>query len=358
MFRFLLIASAADLEGAGSVQDLCEQIAFIEPLGIQTELLIDPPQAALEMAILSEHFDCAFSPISRCYQTLDNGQVVPRDYDIYAILERLDQPFIGSAYFRSMLVDDKSLANARYGLAPPGLVVTRALLMHAPDFILTRLSALTFPAIVKPNALGGSLGIDSDAITVTPNATLGRLQFLFRRFESVRELRVESYIAGAREFTVAVLGSGSAMATSVTEIVKPHPDSDVYGETDKRTGIERRRIGYRSVSDGVLRGTLCMLATNTFKCFGLRDLARFDILLKERFYVIDINVPPVLSNSFSYEWQILYGTRKRELLAYALAAFHYRAVRESGSSGVPMPAISAVPRPIRQALSPLAATEP
>src|SRR5205085_12449357 len=125
MCRLLVVASNFDLEGAGPVSVLQRQIEFLRPDGVTAELLLDPSQLELELAVLSNRFDCSFSPITRCYRQRDDGQIVPRDYDIYAIFERLDHPFIGTTYFRSMLVDDKTLANGRYGLAPPGLLVTR-----------------------------------------------------------------------------------------------------------------------------------------------------------------------------------------------------------------------------------------
>ncbi len=105
----------------------------------------------------------------------------------------------------------------------------------------------------------------------------------------------------------------------MTEVIKPNAHGDVYSEQDKRVHVSNRRVRYDVVDDSVLRNTLATLAHETFRRFELRDLARFDILYKNRFYIIDINVPPVLSNSFSHEWQTLYGMQKLELLAVVLA---------------------------------------
>lgn len=353
MCRILIVASNFDLEGAGPLAVLQDQIAFVRPLGVEAKLLIDPSQVELELALLSKGFDCSFSPISRCYRRRADGQVVPRDYDIYAVFERLDHAFIGSTYFRSMLVDDKTLANGRHGLAPPGLLITRTLFEHQSDAVHKLLTSLSYPAIVKPNALGGSSGVDSDAVVLDADAALGRIGIVFARFASVSELRIEKYIVGAREFTIAVLGNGAATATSVTEVVKPEQAFPVFSEQEKRVDADQRKVRYKTVADGVLRGALATLAQETFRYFALRDLARFDILVGDRFYVTDINVPPILSASFAHEWQQLYGTRKEELLTFALAAHHYRLRNESRNSCIPSAVLDRVPRPIRQALSPL-----
>jgi D-alanine-D-alanine ligase-like ATP-grasp enzyme len=356
MCRLLVIASAFDLEGAGPLDELQDQIGFVNGLGVQAELFIDPSQFELELALLSNNFDCSFSPISRCYHGQPDGQVVPRDYDIYAVFEKLDQPFIGSTYFHSLLVEDKTLANDRHGLAPPGILITRALFEHKPSAVLQRLKSLSFPAIIKPNALGGSIAIDSDAIVPTANEAMDRVAAVFGRIHVLQEVRVEKFLDNAREFTVAVLGNGSAVATSVTEVVKLHEEK-VYSESEKRAVVSQRRVRYQTVTDGVLRGSLATLSHETFRRFRLRDLARFDVLLADRFYLVDINVPPVLSNSFSHEWQALYGTKKRELLAYALAAFHYRRLAENKPSPVPLDLLRQVPRAVRQALCPLSAID-
>ena len=332
MFRLLVLASALDLEGAGPLDELEEQVAHTCKLGIDADLLIDPSQAELELKLINERFDCVFSPIARCYRRTPDGEVVPRDYAIFGVLERLGQSFVGSTFFRGMLVDDKTLANDRHGLAPPGILVSRALLASRPDAIAKRLAPLRFPLLIKPNSLGGSLGIDANAIVPDVDTALRRLHEVFNRFSPVSELRAEEYIDGAREFTVAVLGNGAAMATSVTEVVKPNAHGDIFSEQDKQVHVSHRRIRYDVVSDGLLRGIAAALAQETFRRFQLRDLARFDILYKDRFYVIDINVPPVLSNSFSHEWQMLYGLQKHELLAVILTAYHYRILAERGSS--------------------------
>ncbi len=352
MCRLLVIASDFDLEGAGPLHELRDQIDFLSEIGVQAKLLIDPSQVDLELTLLSKGFDCSFSPISRCYQDRSDGQVIPRDYDIYAVFEKLDQQFIGSTYFHSLLAEDKTLANDRHGLAPPGILITRTLFEHKPFAVRKRLETMSFPAIIKPNALGGSIGIDSDAIVSNADGAMGRVAAVFDRIRVLHEIRVEKYLSNAREFTVAVLGNDNAVATSVTEVIKSR-EARVYSEKEKRASVDQRLVRYQTVPDGVLRGALAALSHETFRHFRLRDLARFDILLDDRFYLVDINVPPVLSNSFSHEWQALYGTKKRELLAYALAAFHYRLLAQNTPSPVPSAVLRQVPNVVRRAMRPL-----
>lgn len=336
------------------MDELREQVAFVEQFGVEVTLLVDPSQVELELAILEQGFDCAFSPITRCYDCRDDGKIVPRNYDIYATFERLDQAFVGSDYFVSLLVDDKTLAGGRHGLAPPGLLVTRRLMAERPLVVRSRLADLTYPLIIKPNSLGGSLGIDAQAVVDDTDGAMQRLEFIFERFAPMDEVRVEHYIVGAREFTVAVLGNEEAVATSVTEILKPDARVAVFSEADKRARGNERSVRYGTVEDGVLRGLLAGAAHEAFRRFRLKDLARFDMLLKDRVYIIDVNVPPVLSNSFSHEWQQLYGTRRTDLLAFALAAFDQRLARESKPSRVPASLLAHVPPIIRRALFPLA----
>jgi D-alanine-D-alanine ligase-like ATP-grasp enzyme len=350
------LASALDLEGAGPLDELEEQVAHVRGLGCETTLLVDPSQAELELTLLNGAFDTVFSPIARCYRTADNGEVVPRDYAIFGVLERIGQAFIGSPFFRSMEVDDKTLASGRHGLAPPGVLVSRALFERHPEAVATMLSQVRYPQLIKPNSLGGSLGIDRDSIVHDEASALRRIGKMFDRFSPVTYVRAEEFIDGAREFTVTVLGNGSAVATSVTEVVKPNPSGDLFGEDDKNVHVSQRRIRYAIVDDPILRGAAATLAHDVFRHFQLRDWARFDMLYKDRFFVVDINVPPILSNSLSYEWQVLYGVKKSELLAIVLSAFHYRCLTERGASNIPPGLLATVPLQIRSALSPLGPT--
>jgi D-alanine-D-alanine ligase-like ATP-grasp enzyme len=210
--------------------------------------------------------------------------------------------------------------------------------------------------LIKPNSLGGSLGIDRDSIVHDEASALRRIGKMFDRFSPVTYVRAEEFIDGAREFTVTVLGNGSAVATSVTEVVKPNPRGDLFGEDDKTVHVSQRRIRYAIVDDPILRGAAATLAHDVFRHFQLRDWARFDMLYKDRFFVVDINVPPILSNSLSYEWQVLYGVKKTELLAIVLSAFHYRCLTERGASNIPPGLLATVPLQIRSALSPLGPT--
>src|ERR1051325_3268172 len=353
MFRLLILASALDLEGAGPLVELEEQVAYVGGLGCDATLLVDPSQAELELALLNGAFDCVFSPIARCYRRASNGEVVPRDYAIFGVLERIGQEFIGSPFFRSMELADRTLASGRHGLAPPGVLVSRALFERHPEAVTAMLSQIRYPQLIKPNSLGGSFGIDRNSIVHDEASALCRVGKLFDRFSPVSYVRAEEFIDGAREFTVTVLGNGPAVVTSVTEVIKPNSTGDVFGEEDKRVHVSRRRISYGIVADPILRGAAATLAHDVFRRFQLRDWARFDMLYKDRFFVVDINVPPILSNSLSYEWQVLYGVKKSELLAIILAAFHYRCLTERGASNVPPGLLSTVPLPIRSALSPL-----
>ncbi|MEI9932454.1 MAG: hypothetical protein WDM89_18435 [Rhizomicrobium sp.] len=92
----------------------------------------------------------------------------------------MGQPFIGSTFFRGLMVDDKTLAMERHGLSPPGILVSRALFENRPTVVAKRLEALRFPVLIKPNSLGGSLGIDSNAVVQDPDAAISRLQEVFR----------------------------------------------------------------------------------------------------------------------------------------------------------------------------------
>ncbi len=157
MLRLLVLASELDLEGAGPLDELQGQVAHVRELGVDAELLVDPSQSELELKLINELYDCVFSPITRCYRRTLAGEVVPRDYAIFGVLERLGQPFIGSTFFRGLMVDDKTLANDRHGLSPPGILVSRALFETQPTAVAKRLEALRFPVLIKPNSLGGSL---------------------------------------------------------------------------------------------------------------------------------------------------------------------------------------------------------
>ncbi|MBB3236579.1 D-alanine--D-alanine ligase family protein [Phyllobacterium endophyticum] len=151
--------------------------------------------------------------------------------------------------------------------------------IRTPDFAVVETIAdvekivLPFPLFVKPVAEGTSKGISAAAKIHDRRELQSRCEMLLSRYR--QPVLVEIYLPG-REFTVGVLGTGSAayVLGTMEIILKDGPDPGIYSYDNKKHFDER--VAPRLVDDATSRAA-AGIALAAWKCLGARDGGRIDV---------------------------------------------------------------------------------
>ncbi len=123
-----------------------------------------------------------------------------REAEIPAILEALAIPYTGSAPPTLSLCLDK--ARAKKALSSHGIPTPRFHIFTPGQDVVSSF----FPAIVKPNWEGSSIGILNSSVVSNPQELRHEVSRIWKNYE--QPALVEEYLAG-REFTAAILGNGA-----------------------------------------------------------------------------------------------------------------------------------------------------
>jgi D-alanine-D-alanine ligase len=210
-----------------------------------------------------------------------------REAQVPAILELYDLPYTFSDPLVCALTLDKAMTKR----------VVRSAGLATPDFFLVeQLSdltkvVLTYPLFAKPVAEGTGKGIDKFSKVDSPDQLRKVCKRLLEQFKE--PVVVEEYLPG-REFTTAVLGTGSGSAVLGTMefvISKDAPAAD-YSFTVKE--LCEKYVTYFPMPAGALRRDVEKLALESYKVLQCRDAARVDIRLDKsgRPMFLEINPLP------------------------------------------------------------------
>ena len=158
----------------------------------------------------------------------------------------------------------------------------------------------SFPAIVKPIADDGSVGITKDSVVKTQAEMLHRVAYLLDRYR--QSALVEEYIQG-RELAVSIWGNGENVKTlPITEqdySLIPDPLARIltYEAKWDPASFEFHNIPSHCPAN-LTAGEASLVAGMALKAYqtiGLRDFGRVDIRYRDGIpYVIDINEIPDL----------------------------------------------------------------
>jgi len=197
------------------------------------------------------------------------------DGDVQRELEEAGVRYTGSGVHESALALNKFAS--LQALRDAGLSTPRTILLHAgewrrnPQAVQNHVALrIGFPAVLKPNRGGSSIGV-----TIVGN-TEEALGALSRAFADDRDIIAQPYVEG-REFACSVLDAGfehSAYALPPVELcgdgelVAPARISDAYASAMERRALRTHNVlGLRHVSrtDMILGedGNLSILETNT-----------------------------------------------------------------------------------------------
>ncbi len=341
MYNFLLISSTE----SANTSDLNDQIAYLQSYGVKVTLLMDPSEIQLIDTIRMDYYDCAYVHIKRRLTTNT------KPYDPVKILEYYHVPIVGNHYITQLMIADKCLTSSGSGMGLPSTIVTREM-WCTQNISIDAIAKIGFPVIIKPNSLHASQGLSQESIIQKEIDLMPQITHVFQRFPSIGEILVEKFLEPATEYTVSVLGNSPSLACSVTKLAyKSNKKHHIYDEENKSTALERRDFTFEVENNCTIRDRLEAHAKALFRHFRMKDFGRFDFILGSTYYLLEANCCPVPGNSFSWEWQQLYGLQKRQVLALFLCAFHFGQVSSGRADGLPFDLIANLPKAIINQIS-------
>jgi D-alanine-D-alanine ligase len=178
-----------------------------------------------------------------------------------------------------------------YGISTPDWFTLRRLPNGGLDGIEFLENARDFPYFVKPGDEGNSRGIDGGSIVRSSLELLSRATLVAEMYGTALVERFVGGSADTREFTVAMIGSGTRALISAVEILKPSGPTGIVTQDDK----DGHRTEPKPIEDGRLRTRVENLARRAFAAAGVRDYSRCDIIQHGgKLYAIEINGQPMV----------------------------------------------------------------
>ncbi len=205
--------------------------------------------------------------------------VPAQELHIPAYLEMLGIPYTGAPPSAMVICFDKEIV--RLVAQSHGVPVPREFFIDCEAFLEKALPDL-YPALIKPNAADGSVGITKDAVVQSPEEAQTYLQWL-RSTLPGRDALMQEYLPGP-EFGIGVIGNletdfcilpllevdFSRLPAGLDPILsfesKAYPDSPYW------TDIKFKQ----AVLDPGVEEKMKDWVRILFRRFGLRDYARFD----------------------------------------------------------------------------------
>lgn len=214
------------------------------------------------------------------------------DGTVQYFLDEIGMPYTGSGALQSALAMNKLLslrALQDHGFrVSPSFLINQGCWRRNPFTILNNINHyLHYPLVVKPNALGSSVGVEIVEAPVELDRTIER------GFESARDLVAQSYIPG-REFTCAVLDhgtKGTAYPLLPTEIIPRSGRFFDYKEKYSESGaIEVTPANINEIWTREIRRA----ALRAHEALGCRGMSRTDMILGRDgvLYILETNTIP------------------------------------------------------------------
>jgi len=336
MFKLLILTST---EG-GEPDGLREQIDYLTSFGLSVDVLVDPDEIDLIRRTEKAQYDCAYIHIKRRFVSERSGVT----YDPVKILEHKNIPLLGNSYITQLMIADKFLTSKKSGIGLPNILVTRETFGKGLVDWNEITGQIGLPIIVKPNSLHASMGISQDSVAFSQNALQGIIENLFDHFSALHEVLLERFAENGTEYTVSVLGNNESLACSVSRLdFKSCCNIHINSDEEKNLPLERRSFAFAIEEDPVIRQRLEFHAKTLFRHFNMKDIARFDMMLDKSYYLLEANTCPIPGNSFSWEWQVKYGAKKKQIVALFLCAFHFGRIAAGKPSRLPRRLIDAQP---------------
>jgi D-alanine-D-alanine ligase len=247
-------------------------LAALKAKGIDAHAF-DPGQRSLA-ELAGEKFDRVFIALHGRY-----GE----DGSLQGALELLGIPYTGSGVMASSVGMDKITTKILW--LAEGLPTPKYAVLDAGSDLDQVAASLGLPLIVKPPHEGSTIGITK----VSASADLQAAYDAAAALDDV--VLAEEFVTG-REFTVAVLGTGSgARALPIVEIVAPEGNYD-YQNT---YFTDDTQYFCPATLDEALAAEMQRIAVAAYRAVGCEGWGRVDVLLRasdNRPFLLEVNTSP------------------------------------------------------------------
>lgn len=209
-----------------------------------------------------------------------------REAQVPALLEAYDIPYTMSDPLVCAVTLDKSIAKRilqSAGLRTPGFLVVREL----ADL---KTLALPYPLFAKPIAEGTGKGIDRMSCVRNASELESVCRDLLARYD--QPVLVEEFLPG-REFTVAILGTGSqARVLGTMEVcMRSNAKTSIYTYEMKEKCDDY--VDYHRPARDALTEAIETLALDSYRVLEVRDCGRVDIRLDHQGHPSFMEVNPL-----------------------------------------------------------------
>lgn len=297
-------------------EKLLSQVDYFNSFnGLKADILVDASLSEIEMYLSQANYDLIYPTTVFNYD--DKGtKIISFNSYLYKLLEYYNTKYIGSPIFSHLLLNDKALTNLKSVLGLPNQIITKSAWCNSRKSVIKNLELFTLPAIVKPNTLAASLGIDETSIIRKISDFEKVIDHRFDSFPYLTELLIESYLENATEYTVSITGNGGKYLFNISKLVSKTAKHTLHSYESKRIPPEKRNFTYSIEKDRTILYRLQKHTERLFEQMHLRDLARFDYLQAEdgSLYLIDANSLPSLSNNYLFEYIYNEKLRLEQLL--------------------------------------------
>jgi D-alanine-D-alanine ligase len=240
------------------------------------------------------------------------------DGGLQGFFKTLNIPFAGCDVLASAVGMDKYVMKAV--LRVHGLPVLECVLVNAekydasPEIVLAKIEEkISYPMIVKPSALGSSIGIKKAA---NREQLVEAAEYAF---QFSRRVLVEKAVGNLKEVNCSVLGDYETARASECE--EPLTGGEILSYSDKYAGGDKGGKGMQGAKRKLpaditpeVRAKIRELAVRTFQALDCCGVARVDFLIDGESGEIWVNEINTIPGSLSfYLWEPL-GVKYAELL--------------------------------------------
>ncbi len=273
----------AEFDSEETIQALA---SALETLGCHVER-IGNFRALAERLVAGRQWDLVFN-------IAEGVEGRSREAQVPALLEAYGVPCTFSDPLVCALTLDKAMTKRIVGAA--GLPTPRFHLVETPSDVHD--VELRYPLFAKPVAEGTGKGIDGRSRVGSPSELSAACERLLTGYG--QPVLVEEYLPG-REFTTAVLGTGSEARVLGSMEVRPAPGVTVADYSYEMKERCETLIQYVPMERGELRAEVEDLALRIYRLLGLRDAGRMDFRLDRRGkpFFLEVNPLPGLHPTHS-----------------------------------------------------------
>ena len=265
-----------------------------ESLGYPTRIAFVTDEAEFFRLIDRPDFDIVWSAL---YHITPNEKFIGRNAARTSVADELDArqiPYIGSDSRTMKAMIDKYQTHEI--LAAGGISVPAHILVQTGDDI----TAVTYPAFVKPICESRSIGISDESVVHNEEELRRRVAYIEREFD--QPALVEEFLPGA-EYTALVLGNGETREclSGLVSVEEKHYNNFRILRSDLR-GVGLTRISLAGERTEEAR----RLADRAAEAMGCLDHVRIDMRVDAagRLRIIEVNGIPGLKPHKSWAPQI------------------------------------------------------